>query len=75
MRHVDDLKVSHGSKKIFTRMLKGPKKTYKGFFEDLSGNMKISVGNIHEYLGTTLDYSETGDVMINMIPYIEEMMK
>ena len=36
--------------------------------------MKISRVKIHEYLGLTLDFSESGEVKIAMISYIEEML-
>ena len=49
-------------------------KNYERIFEDGSGNMKISRGKIHKYLGMTLDFSESGEVKITMIPYIEEMV-
>ena len=55
--NVDGTKVSHYSKKIFTRMEKWLSKTYKRIFEDGSGKMKISKGNIHEHLVMTVDYS------------------
>ena len=48
--HVDDIQVSHKSKNIVTVMTKWLKKTHERLFEDRSGNMKISRGNIHEYL-------------------------
>ena len=37
--------------------------------------MMISRGKIHEYLGMTLDFSETGEFKITMIPNIEDMVK
>ena len=73
--HVDYLKVSQKSKNIFNRMEKWPKKNYERLFEYGSENMKISRGNIHEYLGTILNFSEPGEVNITMIPYIEDMAK
>ena len=73
--NVDGIKVSHESKKIFTRMAKWLSNTYKRSFEDGSGKMKISRGNIHEHLGMTMDSSEPRVVNITMIPYIEGMVK
>ena len=47
--HVDGLKVSQKSIKLFTIMEKWLKKHYRRLFEGGSGNMKISRDNIHEY--------------------------
>ena len=73
--NIGDIKFIHKSKKIVARMGKWLKKNYDILFEDGSVNMKISRCKIHDYLGTTLDFSETGEVNINMIPYIEYMVK
>ena len=56
-------------------MVKTLKKTYDIIFEDGSGKMKISRGGIHEYFYMILDLSEPGEVKINMIPFIEEIVK
>ena len=40
-----------------------------------SGKMKISIGKIHEFLVMTFDFSKALEVKINMIPYIEEIVK
>ena len=37
--------------------------------------MKIFRGKIHYYLGMTLIFSESVEVKIIMIPYIEDMVK
>ena len=73
--NVDDFKVRHKSKKIFARARKWLKKTYERLFEGVSGNMNISKGNIHYYLGITLDFSEPEEVYIIMIPINEDMVK
>ena len=75
MLHIDDLKVIHESKKIVTRMENWPNKTYGRLFENQLGKIKNYGGNIHEFLGTNLDFVAPGDVNIPMIPYIEETMK
>ena len=54
--HVDDIKVSHDSKKIFTIISKWLKNTYERIFEDGSGKKKISRSKIHEYLSMTLNF-------------------
>lgn len=55
--HVDDLKVSHKSSAVVTRMANWLKQTYKRLFDDGSGSLKCIRGDVHEYLGMTLDYS------------------
>ena len=53
-------------------MAKWLKKAYKRHFENLSGNMNISRGKLHEYLVTTLDFSAPGKVKTIMITFIEK---
>ena len=62
--HVGDLKVIHKSKKDCHQNGKMG-----------SGKMKISIGKIHEFLVMTFDFSKALEVKINMIPYIEEIVK
>ena len=69
--NVNDLNVIHERNKIVSMMSKWLKKTYGITFEDGSGNVNISIDNIHEYLGTTLHYLPPGEVYITMITYIE----
>ena len=75
VRHIEDLKLIHESKKIFTRMDKWLKTKYWTLFEDTSGKKNIYIRNIYEYLGMNLDFLEPGVANINMIPYIEEILK
>jgi hypothetical protein len=42
---------------------------YESMFEDGSGEMKISRGRVHQYLGMTLDFAERGRVKISMFDY------
>ena len=51
------------------------KKTYEQLFEDGSGQMKVSRGKVHDYLGMTLDFTVLGEVKITMFDYIESMVK
>ena len=43
-------------------------------FRQLS-EVKMTQGPLHNYLGTTLDYSVPGQVSINMSHYVEKMVK
>ena len=65
--HVNDIKVRHDTKNIFTSMTKWLKKTYERLFEYISGSIEISIVNTHNYLGTTLDFLAQGKVKITMI--------
>ena len=73
--HVDDINISNKSKNIVTMMYKWQNKTYEILFEDGSGKINISKGNIHEYLATAVDFSYPGEININMIPCIKEIVK
>jgi hypothetical protein len=53
--HVDDCKLSHRKKTVVDRMIGYLRQEYESIFEDRSGAMTVSRGNIHKYLGMTLD--------------------
>jgi hypothetical protein len=72
--HVDDCKLSHKSPKVNDHMIRWLKREYKSIFEDGSGEMSMSRGKIHTYLGMTLDYTLQGRVMIYMFEYINEII-
>ena len=72
--HVDDLKISHVSPKVVTRMITWLKRTYESMFEDGMGAMKASHGKSHVYLGMNLDFSEKGRVTVSMKAYIREIV-
>ena len=67
--HVDDVKASHKESKILDGFFQWVKDTYGSI-----GEVKITRGKIHEYLGMTLDYSVPGQVSINMIDYVKSMI-
>ena len=50
------------------------KQEYESIFEDGSGEMTVSHGKTHKYLGMTLDYTTTGQVKITMFDYVEEIL-
>jgi hypothetical protein len=64
--HVDDCKLSHRKTKVMDSMIEYLRQEYESIFEDGSGAMTVSRGNIHKYLGMTLDYSVCGQVKITM---------
>jgi len=72
--HVDDLKVSHKSEKVVSRMADWLRKTYERLFKDGTGSLKCSRGRIHDYLGMNLDFTKKSIVKVTMFPYIEEIV-
>jgi hypothetical protein len=72
--HVDDCKLSHILPKEMDRMIQWLKEEYESIFEDGSGQMAVSRGKVHTYLGMTLDYATPGRVKITMFDYIQEIL-
>jgi hypothetical protein len=72
--HVDDCKLSHVSPKVMDDMIAWLKQEYESIFEDSSGQMVVSRGKTHKYLGMTLDYTTTGQVKITMFDYVQEII-
>ena len=66
--HVDDLKVSHVSPDAVTDFLNWIKRMYGKI-----GEVKMTRGKRHEYLGMVLDYSKEGKLIIDMVDYVEKM--
>jgi hypothetical protein len=73
-QHVDDCKLSHKSPKVMDNMIKWLGQEYESIFEDGSGEMTVSRGKVHKYLGMTLDYTTKGKVEIRMIKYVQEII-
>ena len=68
--HVDDLKSSHLDPKVNDEFLQWIKDTFGQL-----GEVKMTQGLLHNCLGMTLDYSEPGQVSINMSHYVKKMVK
>lgn len=68
--HVDDLKASHVESKVNEEFIKWLKREFGKI-----GEIKVVKGNIHDYLGMVLDYSKKGQVSINMVKYVDSMIK
>jgi len=68
--HVDDLKVSHKSKKVVNDFIQWIRNKY----EDVT-KVKPSHGKKNDYLAMMLDYSTPGVVKIDMEKYIKDMVK
>ena len=73
--HVDNCKISHVSEKVIDQTIKWLCRDYESIFEDGSGKMKVSRGNIHKYLGMTLDFTTKGQIKILLIDYIKEVIE
>jgi hypothetical protein len=72
--HVYDCKLSHRKNKVMDSMIEYLRQEYESIFEDGSGAMTVSRGNIHKYLGMTLDYTVRGQVKITMFDYVDEIL-
>ena len=68
--HVDDLKVSHADAAEVERFVQRMEET---FGRDTP--LTVSHGQVHDYLGMTLDFQKKGEVQINMEHYIDMMLQ
>ena len=57
--HVDDLKISHRTRKTIEDVIRGLSRRY-GKVKPLT----VNIGKIHDYIGMTLDFSLDGKVQI-----------
>jgi hypothetical protein len=67
--HVDDLKISHVGGAVNELMLAKLNSRYGA-----ETPLTVTRGDIHDYLGMTLDFSTDGKVMIRMEDYVENML-
>lgn len=65
--HVDDLKLSHADASKVTEVIEWLKGEY--------GDLRVSRGKTHEYLGMTLDYSSPGKVKVGMADFTMAMIE
>jgi hypothetical protein len=72
--HVDDCKLSHVQPLVMDNMIEYLRQEYESIFEDGSGEMTVSRGKVHKYLGMTLDYTVRGQVKISMLDYVDEIL-
>ena len=64
--HVDDLKILHADPWEVTKIVKWLGKT--------CGNIKLSRGKKHEYLGMSLDYEHDGEIRILIKQYVRKII-
>ena len=67
--HVDDLKISHKESAVVDDFIASLNEEYGKV-----GEMSVSRGKKHEYLGMTLDFSEEGKFIVDMEQYLKEMV-
>ena len=65
--HVDDLKVSHKDPVAVTTFLYQLGKLYKG-------QLTVTRGTVHTYLGMDFDFSTKKAVKLSMIPYSQQIL-
>ena len=68
--HVDDLMSSHVDSRVNDRFHQWLNKMYGKY-----GEVKVTRGKIHDYLGMRFDFSEDSKVKIDMIDYVKEMLE
>jgi hypothetical protein len=67
--HVDDLKMSHVKQSVLDNVIDKLNAEF-GTVRKLAA----SYGDVHEYLGMTIDYSEDGKVKFTMYDYLEDIL-
>jgi Reverse transcriptase (RNA-dependent DNA polymerase) len=68
--HVDDLKISHRDAKVVSYFVEWIKQMYGKISE-----VKVKRGKVHDYLGMKLHYDVQGQVSIDMIDYVQNMLE
>ena len=63
--HVDDLKMSHEDPAVLTSLI--------GWLKGIYGDLRISRGAKHDYLGMEMDFSEKGKVKFGMDEYTKSV--
>ena len=67
--HVDDPKISHKDSAVVNKVIVSLSDKYGKV-----GEMIARRGKIHDYLGTTLDFSEEGKSIVNMEKYTDKIL-
>ena len=65
--HVDDLKVSHMETNVFTKFM--------DCLESIYEELRITRGEVHEYLGMTLDFRAPGLLWVTMVDYLKGVLE
>ena len=67
--HVDDLKISHVDMSAIEHIVA---KLESEFGKEAS--LTVTRGKVHEYSGTTIDFSEPGEVVFLMLDYVQRLL-
>jgi hypothetical protein len=73
--HVNDCKISHESSKVIDDTIDWLRAEYESIFEDGSGAMKVHWGNVHKYLGMSLDFSHKGQCCLSIYDYLDSILE
>jgi Reverse transcriptase (RNA-dependent DNA polymerase) len=68
--HVNDLKISHQDAKVFSDFVIWIKQKYSKI-----GEVKVKRGKVHDCLGMRFRYNVQGQVSIDMIDYVQNMLE
>jgi hypothetical protein len=68
--HVDDLKISHMKQSVIDSVLND----LNNEFGTPKKPLAATTGDIHDYLGITIDYSERNKVKFTMYDYLEDVL-
>ena len=68
--HVDDLKISHVDPDVVSQVISDLNSEF-GDRDPLT----VTRGKVHEYLGMTLDFSNPGELIVNMEDYIDMILQ
>ena len=61
--HADDLKVSHVEPKEVNKFME--------WLEGIYGDMRITRGKVHKYLGMMLDFRTPGELRVTMVDHLK----
>jgi hypothetical protein len=73
--HVNDCKISHERSSVVDEIIKWRHWGYESIFTDGSGKMKVSRGEVHKYLGMTLDFSSKFVIRLSLCEYADNIVK
>jgi hypothetical protein len=68
--HVDDLKISHVKQSVIDSILNDSNNKFGTSKKPLAA----TTGDVHDYLGITIDYSECDNVKFTMYDYLEDIL-
>ena len=69
--HVDDLKCSHRDQQVLEDVIDMLNNKFRTKTQELS----VTRGTVHDYLGLTIDYTNSNYVKFTMYDYLEDILK